>query len=211
MPPTEPAADPGQHWENVYKTRAAHDVSWYQPRPQTSLRLLAPYASADGAVVDVGAGGSTLADGLLEQGWGHVTSLDVSSTALLAGRARLRAEPRAHFVVSDLLTWTPERTYQAWHDRAVFHFLTAPTDRELYVAQATRTLTPGGHLVLGTFSPAGPEQCSGLTVARYDAPQLAAVFSRDFTLVHQEADQHLTPQGLSQQFTWVVLRRDPLR
>lgn len=199
--------DAGSHWEHVYRTRPESDLSWYQERPEASLRLLAPYATPTGAVLDAGAGASRLADGLLEQGWGQVTCLDVSAQALVGARARLVDDPRAAFVVGDLLTWTPDRPYDAWHDRAVFHFLTDGADQQRYVAVAQRALAPGGALVVGTFAEDGPQSCSSLPTARYDPEQLAAVFGSGFSTVAHEREEHRTPQGARQQFSWLVLRR----
>jgi hypothetical protein len=106
-----------------------------------------------------------------------------------------------------VLTWQPGRTYDAWHDRAVFHFLVQPEQREQYVATASRAVPSGGILVLGTFASDGPTQCSGLPTSRYDADALAAVFAPGFTLEHSEREEHVTPGGAVQAFTWVVLRR----
>ena len=205
-----------EHWDTVYRTKATDEVSWYQRQPTTSQRLLASASSPSGAVVDVGAGASTLVDGLLDAGWSDVTVLDVSPRALALVRERLRdrsdgplreGHPPASFVVADVLTWQPGRTYDAWHDRAVFHFLVQPEQREQYVATASRAVPSGGILVLGTFASDGPTQCSGLPTSRYDADALAAVFAPGFTLEHSEPEEHVTPGGAVQAFTWVVLRR----
>lgn len=205
-----------EHWDTVYGTKATDEVSWYQRQPTTSQRLLASASSPPGAVVDVGAGASTLVDGLLDAGWSDVTVLDVSPRALALVRERLRdrsdgplreGHPPASFVVADVLTWQPGRTYDAWHDRAVFHFLVQPEQREQYVATASRAVRSGGILVLGTFAADGPTQCSGLPTSRYDADALAAVFAPGFTLEHSEREEHVTPGGAVQPFTWAVLLR----
>jgi len=196
------------HWDTVYGTKAADEVSWFQRQPTTSQRLLALAVSPRGAVIDVGAGASTVADGLLDAGWPDVTVLDVSPKAVALVRERLRERAKSvSFVVADVLSWNPERTYDAWHDRAVFHFLVRPDHREQYVATASRAVRSGGLLVLGTFAADGPTQCSGLPTARYDADKLAAVFASDFSMEHSEREEHLTPGGGVQPFTWAVLRR----
>ena len=136
--------------------------------------------------------------------------LDISEEALAAVRRRTAARsPAPSFVVADLLSWTPARHWDAWHDRAVFHFLTDPDDRASYVATATRAVAPGGIAVVATFAPDGPEQCSGLPTVRYDAEQLAAAFGVGFDLERTEREVHRTPSGGEQPFTWVVLRRAP--
>jgi len=182
-------------------------MSWFQAAPDTSLRLLARSVPRTGSVIDVGAGTSPLAAALLDAGWRDVTVLDVSAAALTVTRDRLgdRAS-RVSFVTGDLLSWQPQRTYDAWHDRAVFHFLVDAVDRERYVALAAKAVAPDGLLVLGTFAADGPTRCSGLTTARYDPNALADVFSRGFSLEHAEREEHHTPGGTIQPFSWVVLR-----
>jgi len=216
-----------EHWDTVYGTKATDEVSWFQRQPMTSQRLLTSVSSPSGAVIDVGAGASTLVDTLLDTGWSDVTVLDVSAKALALVRDRVsdrvdrvsdRVGEQPHdlprkrpgstsFVVADVLSWQPERTYDAWHDRAVFHFLVLPEQRDQYVATASRAVRSGGVLILGTFAADGPTQCSGLPTARYDADGLAAVFGPGFSLEHSEREEHRTPGGAVQPFTWAVLRR----
>ena len=201
---TEPAV---KHWDGVYVNKGIAAVSWFQARPETSLRLLAAFCAQAGSVIDVGAGASTLADELLERGWNDVTVLDVSSAALDLVRRRLAERKVAvAVVVGDLLAWDPDRTYDVWHDRAVLHFLTQKSDRGRYVDTAARAVPPGGHLIIGAFAEDGPTQCSGLSTARYTCQELVAVFKADFELVHAEREEHHTPDGVMQPFTWVVLR-----
>jgi SAM-dependent methyltransferase len=205
-----------EHWNSVYATKATDEVSWFQRQPTTSQLLLTSVSSPSGAVIDVGAGASTLVDALLDAGWSDVTVLDVSAKALALVRDRVSDRPHdlprerpgsALFVVADVRSWQPERTYDAWHDRAVFHFLVQPEQRDQYVATASRAVRSGGVLVLGTFAADGPTQCSGLPTARYDADGLAAVFEPTFRLEHSEREEHVTPGGAVQPFTWAVLRR----
>lgn len=202
------SSDQARHWDGVFRSKAVDEVSWFQARPETSLRLLAGVSRPTGAVVDVGAGASTLVDELLERGWVDVTVLDVSVAALAVVRTRLagRTAP-VTFVAADLLSWQPDRQYDVWHDRAVFHFLVDAADRQRYVDTAARAVRPGGHLVLATFAADGPTACSGLPTARYDAAALAAELAAAFDLVHDEREEHRTPAGVLQPFTWVVLRR----
>lgn len=199
----------GRHWDVVYATKAPETVSWFQEQPDISLRLLAAVGDRTGPVIDVGAGRSPLAGALLACGWSDVTVLDVSAQALQQPTAAGLAEHRDALtvIVADLLVWTPARVYRSWHDRAVFHFLVEQADRDRYLASTRRAVAPGGALVLGTFAPDGPTSCSGLPTARYDATGLAAQFAPDFTLEHSESEQHTTPSGDAQPFTWVVLRR----
>lgn len=195
-----------EHWDGVFSTRSPQEVSWFTEDHDTSLDHLAGHP---GSVVDVGAGASTLVDALLASGRDDVTLLDVSAEALAVTRARLGHDPRVHEVVTDLLDWRPERHYDAWHDRAVLHFLTEPADQASYVALARSAVTPGGLLVLATFGPDGPTACSGLPAARHSAEDLERLFAPHFVLERASLHVHRTPSGSDQQFTWVALRHAP--
>jgi SAM-dependent methyltransferase len=198
------------HWDRVYATKGRDDVSWYQAVPATSIRLVTAAMTATVAprrVIDIGAGASTLADELLARAY-DVTVLDVAPSAIASVKARLG--DRAIYLITDLLEWQPGTTYDVWHDRAVFHFLTDPIAQTAYVNLAARAVRASGALVLGTFAPDGPPECSGLPTARHDADSLAALFSDYFELVSSERDEHTTPWGAVQPFTWVTLRRRPL-
>ncbi len=137
-----------------------------------------------------------------------MTVLDVSERALEVSRSRLgtRAE-QVTWTVADVRQWSPGRTYRLWHDRAVFHFLTSPSDREAYVRTASDAVEVGGWIVVATFAPDGPDTCSGLPVARHDASSLAGVFAPAFEPVTHRREVHTTPAGVTQPFTWFVVRR----
>jgi 2-polyprenyl-3-methyl-5-hydroxy-6-metoxy-1,4-benzoquinol methylase len=196
-----------QHWERVYRTRRPDEVSWYEVEPAVSLRLVTS-VSTGGPVLDVGGGQSSLVDELLARGHTDVCVLDVSSAALDGVRVRLGADAAAvRLVHADVLRWRPDRSYDVWHDRAVFHFLTDASDRELYRERLSAAVREGGHAIVATFATDGPDHCSGLPVSRYDAADLAAEMGSRFVLVHHERYLHRTPAGVVQPFTWVVLRR----
>ena len=195
------------HWDDVYRTRAHDSLSWFQPSADISLALITSVADpAAISIIDVGAGTSPLADALLTAGCTDLTLVDLSETALATTSARLNEPASVTTVVGDITDWDPGRTYDLWHDRAVFHFLFGP-DRDRYVATAERSIREGGHLVIGTFADDGPTRCSDRDVARYSADQLAAVFANGFETVTTRDEHHLTPKDIDQHFTWVVLRR----
>jgi hypothetical protein len=195
------------HWDEAHAQGDA-TRSWYQPQPVMSLRMLdaAGVTSAD-SLIDVGGGASVLAGALLDRGFGDVTVLDISSTAI--GYARERLGPRAgavHWLTEDLLTWQPTRIWNVWHDRAVYHFLTAAADQDRYRRALDAATQPGAAAVFGSFAPDGPPYCSGLPVARHSAAELAAQLD-GWTLVSQSSEEHRTPAGVVQPFTWAALRR----
>jgi SAM-dependent methyltransferase len=200
--------DRREHWEQVWTSKAETETSWHQPEPRLSLDLIARYGGRGGGVLDVGGGSSRVVDGLLAMGASRVGVLDVSAAALEGARRRLG--PRAEgveWIVADVAHYEPEHVWDIWHDRAVFHFLTDPEDRQGYVRAARQALAPGGHVVVATFAPHGPTRCSGLEVVRYAAPALTEAFGEGFDLVDSAEEVHHTPWGTEQPFVYAVLRR----
>jgi SAM-dependent methyltransferase len=198
-----------EHWDHVYRTKAADRVSWFQPDPRLSRELIEAVAPDRGArIVDVGGGASRLADGLLDAGYQNITVLDISEMALGAAQAQLgdRA-PLVRWIAGDVLSWDAEPgSCDVWHDRAVFHFLNAAEDRARYLAVARRALRKGGHAIIATFAADGPTKCSGLDVSRYSPLQLAAELSEGFVFLRSEREIHSTPVGAQQAFTYAVVR-----
>jgi 2-polyprenyl-3-methyl-5-hydroxy-6-metoxy-1,4-benzoquinol methylase len=198
-----------EHWDAVYGAKAEDAVSWYQRDAAHSVGMLdACGVTPQASVLDVGGGASVLVDSLLARGHSDVTVLDVSEQGLARARARLGDESLAvHWVVADVTRWSPERTFDVWHDRAVFHFLTDPEDRNHYAARMREALPPGGLAVVATFAADGPDQCSGLPVQRYDAAALRVALGADLDVVAEQRLVHRTPWGAEQPFTWLALRR----
>lgn len=197
------------HWDAVFAGRDEDRVSWFQATPEPSLELIARTgAGMAAAIVDVGGGASRLVDALVARGYRDVTVLDLAPAALAAARARLGAgAERVRWVVADITAWEPARRHDLWHDRAAFHFLTEAADRAAYLARLRRGLAEGGHAIIGTFAPDGPERCSGLPVMRYDAEGLARELGAGFTLIESRRHAHLTPAGMVQQFQFSLFRR----
>jgi SAM-dependent methyltransferase len=197
-------SEPKQHWERVYQTKKPTEVSWYRPHLEVSLALIEAAASKEAHIIDVGAGESTLVDDLLARGYRNLYALDVSETALDVAKARLGADAaRVQWLVGDILAFPfASERFDLWHDRAVFHFLTEAKERAAYVRQVARAVKPGGHVIVATFGPEGPEQCSGLDVMRYDPEALHDEFGPVFRLVKHDTEQHRTPKGSMQQFTY---------
>lgn len=205
--------DRQQHWQHVYETKADDQLSWFQSQPTSSLALIRTIDPAPASAIDIGGGQSALAGVLLNNGIARVAVLDISAAAIDRAKARLaQSADRVRWIVADVLEAAAPRlrdlgTFDLWHDRAVFHFVTEPDDRRRYAETAAATVRPGGHAVIATFAPTGPEKCSGLPVQRYDANALAAEFAPGFTLVRAEPETHTTPWGKGQDFTCVLLRR----
>jgi SAM-dependent methyltransferase len=205
--PTDPSS-PG-HWDAAYRRDDLSTVSWYQREPVVSLELVDDLGVDSGAaVVDVGGGASPLAGCLLDRGFADVTVLDLAGTALDAARGSLG--PRGSeiaWVQGDVRSWRPDRLFGLWHDRALLHFFVAADDRRRYVETLRHALAPGGAAVIATFGPDGPDTCSGLPVVRYDAAGIASVLGDGFELVAERREEHATPAGRVQPFTWAAFRR----
>lgn len=198
------------HWEKVYSTKAADDVSWFQPHADMSMRLIHDGGLSKGAaIIDVGGGASTLVDDLLNEGYGNITVLDLSGAALETSRSRLGPQADGvQWMEADITHAEFEpHSLDLWHDRAVFHFLTSEADRAAYVHQVLRALKPGGHVIMATFGANGPMQCSGLPVMRYAPDELRAEFGEAFTMLAHEEEVHHTPFGTDQQFIYCLCRK----
>jgi 2-polyprenyl-3-methyl-5-hydroxy-6-metoxy-1,4-benzoquinol methylase len=202
-------ADPRNHWNTVYATRASTAVSWHQPHAEQSLKLIRTAAvDRSTPIIDVGGGASTLVDDLLAEGYSDLTVLDISEAALSQAKARLASNAaKVAWIVGDVTTWKPQRSWAIWHDRAVFHFLIEKAQQDAYVAALTMATTPGATVIIATFALDGPEKCSGLPVQRYSPQLLAARLGADFRLVSEAAEHHHTPGGAEQSFVYSVLQR----
>lgn len=197
------------HWQTVFRTKGERDVSWFQECPDVSLDMIAATGIArDAAIVDIGSGASRLVDALLTQGFTQVSALDISKAALATARARIGASAaKVQWIVGDVTQWRPAQSYDLWHDRAAFHFLTAAADRAAYAERVRQAVRPGGHVIIATFALDGPERCSGLPVMRHDAQSIAAALGPAFGLVETRRHDHRTPTGAIQRFQFSRFQR----
>jgi ubiquinone/menaquinone biosynthesis C-methylase UbiE len=198
------------HWEHIYETKAPTQVSWYQEHARFSLQYIQKTGiRKTDRILDVGGGASTLVDDLVAAGFQHITVLDVSATALELARQRLGAGAAGvNWIEADITqAELPEQAYDLWHDRAVFHFLTKPADRRCYIDTVRRAVRVGGHVIIATFAPDGPDHCSGLEVVRYSSESLHGEFGRGFDLLDSTNETHHTPFGTEQNFIYCYCRR----
>lgn len=203
------AVEKQAHWQNVYQTKGERDVSWFEESPTISLKLIrATGVGLDASIVDIGGGSSRLVDALVGEGFQSVTVLDLSEKAPTTSRQRLGANAaQISWIVADVTTWQPTQTFDVWHDRAAFHFLTEPRDRMAYVTNVRQAVRPDGHVIIGTFALDGPERCSGLPVARHDAASIGKVLGQSFRLIETRRHDHETPSGAVQRFQFNRFQR----
>ncbi|MDX6590571.1 MAG: hypothetical protein QOI84_1845 [Solirubrobacterales bacterium] len=196
------------HWQRTYRDHNIEELSWTETVPDTSLTMIGESAvPLDAAIIDVGGGASRLAAELLRCGYSDVTVADISAEALDRASAELAEETsRMNWIEADARDHDFDRRFDLWHDRALFHFLVEPDDRDGYLAVLRRSLQPGGHLILATFGPQGPTQCSGLPVDRYDAAAISRTLGGEFELISSQLAEHRTPAHRAQQFLYAHLR-----
>lgn len=203
------ASDANAHWEDVYSSKRPSEVSWFQPAPDVSLKLIRrTRIPPEAAIIDIGAGASTLVDHLLGDGFNTVAALDIAASSLEHSKRRLGARAaRVDWIVSDIITWQPDRTFDLWHDRAVLHFLTDRNDQQAYANVLRHAVRPGGWAIIGGFAPGGPDRCSGLNVVHHDGDSLLALFGDAFSLMETHGELHVTPQGREQSFRYHLFAR----
>ncbi len=196
------------HWDAVWQNRDADQVTWFQAEPTVSLRMIRSVAGPHDGIIDVGGGASRLVDHLLAAGYDDVTVLDIAAESMQASRLRLGpSEEHVRWIVADVTAVEFDRTFDVWHDRAVFHFLIDAADRARYLATLSAALRIGGHLVLSTFGPDGPERCSGLPVRRYSTDLMQETLGAGFERIDDEIEEHNAPSGAVQHFVYGLFRR----
>lgn len=194
--------DRNKHWEEIYQNKQLNEVSWYQPNPQTSMDLINSFGLDRSAkIIDVGGGDSLLVDHLLAEGYEKLTVLDISSKAIERAQKRLgKAAEKVRWIVSDVVDFTSSETYDIWHDRAAFHFLSDSKDIEQYIQNAQTSLNSNGKMIVGTFSTNGPTKCSGIEIKQYDEDLMRRTFERNFKKIDCSIHKHQTPEEKVQEF-----------
>lgn len=202
--------DRKQHWEGIYSTKQPQQYSWFQEYPSMSMHFISTYNIPQTArIIDVGGGDSLLVDALLEAGYTNITVLDIADAAIQ--RAQLRLADRANsvtWIVADIMEYTPTESFDVWHDRAAFHFLTNHQEVEEYVTLAQKSIKTGGLMTVGTFSESGPDRCSGLPVHQYSERSLQTTLQRGFEKIRCIEEEHRTPFATLQKFLFCSFRRN---
>ncbi len=197
------------HWEKVYQTKNIEEVSWYQPKPETSLNLIQEAGlPLTASIIDIGGGDSFLVDHLINLGFEDITILDISETALNKAKERLgaRAE-KIKWIVADAASFEPKEQYDIWHDRAAFHFLTKEEEVNHYVKAVGKAIRPGGVFILGTFSEDGPKKCSGIEIQQYSESSMEEKFGKFMKKEKCIRIGHQTPFNTSQDFIFCRFRK----
>ena len=201
------SASAKKHWETVYETKNAGEVSWTQEIPKTSLDFIHSFNLAKTAkLIDIGGGDSKLVDFLLEEGFEDITVLDISAKALEKAKQRLGdLAGKVKWVVNDITEFEPPTTFDLWHDRATFHFLTNKDQITRYMNTARKAVK--GYLTIGTFSDNGPKKCSGLDIKQYNEQTLTAELQNGFDKIRCITEDHITPFNTTQNFLFCSFKR----
>ena len=201
--------DKKQHWENVFATKQETEVSWYQQKPETSINFFTENnISKEAKIIDIGGGDSYLIDNLLEMGYTNLFLLDISENAVERIKNRLGAKSeQVTFIVSDVVDFQPEITFDIWHDRASFHFLTSENEIDSYKKLVSNSINQNGYLFMGTFSENGPLKCSGLEIAQYSESKFEAIFGDDFEKIKCFEENHQTPFDTTQNFIFCSFKK----
>jgi len=193
------------HWDDRYENNPASKLSWYQERSPEVEFVDATVGKAT-PIIDIGGGLSPFVDELVNLEFTNVTVLDISAFALSEGKRRVEGN-QVEWICADIRNWQPDRMYGVWHDRAAFHFLTDPQEQVNYWELVKDSLVPGGYLILGCFSENGPDTCSGLPVARHSIAELESAVANDFEVIEARLENHYTPSGGIQEFSWIYAQR----
>ena len=198
-----------EHWENVFTTKQETEVSWFQPYPKTSIEFVKLFnLPFDANIIDIGGGDSHFVDALLEEGYQNIWVLDISENALSRAKKRLGEKAnKVNWVVSDIIDFNPTVTFDFWHDRAAFHFLTTEENINKYVGIAEKGIKTNGILVLGTFSETGPTKCSGLEIKQYSETSMSSRFELSFDRVKCITEEHQTPFNTTQNFLFCSFKK----
>ena len=196
-----------KHWENIYQTKNIDGVSWYQETPYESIELIKKFSTTDSdMIIDIGCGKSFLADNLLKLNYKNITLVDISLNALKEVKERLNNKS-LNFIETDVLNLKLEQTFDIWHDRAVFHFITNKKSVEKYISLCNEYIGEGGKLIIGTFAEDGPLKCSGLEIKRYSVENLKELFKENFEFIEGFKKLHSTPFDTEQSFTFCVFKK----
>lgn len=197
------------HWDNVYEKKSYEDTSWYQEKPEISLKFIEELNLPETAkIIDVGGGDSNLVDFLLKKGFTDISVLDISDKALEKAKKRLgKASEKVNWIVADASEFEVTQVYHLWHDRAAFHFLTEEDQINNYLETLEKSVATGGYVILATFSKKGPEKCSGRLIKQYSEEDLQKLLQNKFELLSSENVNHKTPGGAIQNFTFCCFRR----
>lgn len=198
-----------EHWENVFATKKENEVSWYQQKPEISINFFNDHQiPKDAKIIDIGGGDSYLIDSLLDLGYTNLFLLDISENAIERIKNRLGEKGKnVTFITSDILEFNSEITFDVWHDRASFHFLTTENEINTYQKLVSKNISSNGYLFIGTFSENGPTKCSGLEISQYSEQKCELTFGENFSKTECFTENHQTPFNTIQNFIFCIFRK----
>ena len=204
-----------EHWQQVYKTKAVDEVSWFQSSATFSLTLIEKSCQKNTPIIDIGGGASCLVEQLLEEGFSNLSVLDISQHALAVAKQTLvksannsTSSELVSWLCADMLTFNFETdSFGLWHDRAVFHFLTENSEQLVYLEQLNKALKVDGYAVISTFDIGGSSQCSGIPIKQYNWQTLSERLGSNFELISHHQETHRTPFNTDQAFNYCLFKK----
>lgn len=203
-----------EHWESVYKNSAVDKLGWYEARSEPSLKLIERCKlGKEAAILNVGAGATTLVDELLEIGYQNIIANDISSSALEELQQRLGPEKSSmvRWIVDDLTNPDELQMLEQidlWQDRAVLHFFQDSVSQNAYFNLLRKLVRQGTYVIIAAFNLNGAPKCSGLPVFRYNAEMLQERLGEEFMLLETFDYTYTTPSGNTREYVYTLFRRN---
>ncbi len=201
-----------EHWDEIYEALDADELTWYEEKPEPSIKLLSKcHIKKDESILDVGAGESTFIDYLVNQEFKNIIATDISEIALNKLKKRLGEKASLVRWVVDDITQPVHiqnlRNIALWHDRAVLHFLLEENQQNMYLSTLKKVVKKGGYVIIAAFSLKGAKKCSGLDVKNYDQNMLAEFLGEDFSLLEYFDYTHRMPSGEPRPYIYTLFHK----
>ena len=202
-----------EHWERVYQNSSVDKLGWYETKSDPYLQLIELCKlSKDAAILNVGAGATTLVDELLEIGYQNIIANDISSSALEELQQRLGPEQSTmvRWLIDDLTLPTELQSLEPidlWHDRAVLHFFNDSESQDAYFNLLRKLVKVEGHVIIAAFNLQGAPKCSGLPVYRYDAKMLQEKLGKEIQLKEAFDYTYTMPSGDTREYVYTLFQR----
>ncbi len=202
-----------KHWNKVYSSNDTKELGWYEETPAPSIKLLSKCnIGKDAAILDVGAGATTLIDFLIDNGYTNITVADISEVALEKLKGRLGSERSllVKWIIDDLTQpkyISKLKHVSLWHDRAVLHFLVGADEQQSYFSTLKKAVQKDGYVIIAAFSIGGAKKCSGLKVVNYDRNMLSEKLGNEFELIEAFDYIYHMPSGNIRPYIYTLFQK----
>jgi SAM-dependent methyltransferase len=200
------------HWDNVYENSLIDRLGWFEENPIPSLQLIKKSGvTKNAAILNVGAGATTLVDELINQDFKNILVNDISPTALEKLKKRLgNQSENIKWIVDDLTNPTELNNLEKidlWYDRAVLHFFNDTKEQDSYFNLVRNIVKENGFVIIATFNLNGATKCSGLPVYRYDEKMIQEKLGNEFKLVESFDYTYTMPSNDTREYIYTLFKR----